>query len=149
MKDYLQIQKPSLEYTYEFEIGQLDLMSKCLEAHGFAIIKGVLSDGLIGSIKQAVFDGTDPKRELRPGQSRTRHAWIECGPAAWQLLEYEPFMQIHRHLIGTDQLTINRSAAIIRMPGSKPVAWHTDWCGFSTGPPRDAGEGNRRPTAET
>ena len=24
-----------------------------------------------------------------------------------------------------------RSAAIIRMPGSTPVRWHSDWCGFS------------------
>ena len=109
MENYLQIQKPELEYTYEFEIGQLDLMSECLEAHGFAIIKDVLPDGLIDSLKQAVFDGTDAKRELQPRQSRTRHAWIESGSGAWQLLEYEPFMQIHRHLIGTEQLTINRS----------------------------------------
>ena len=100
MKEYLEIQKPELDYTYEFETDQLSLMSECVEAHGFAIIKDVLSPDLVESVKQAVFDGTDPERELEPGQSSTRHAWIESGPGAWQLMGYEPFMKIHRHLIG-------------------------------------------------
>ena len=134
------MQKPALGYTYEFEVTQLDLMSECLEAHGFAIIKDVLPDQMIDRLKQAVFDGTDPQSTLQAGQSRTRHAWIESGRGAWQLLEYEPFMQVHRHLIGTDGLTAHRSAAIIRMPGSKPVAWHTDWCGFSNRRPKNSGD---------
>ncbi len=140
MENYLQIQKPELEYTYEFTVNQLPLMSECLEAHGFAIIKDVLPSKLVESVKQAVFDGTDAKRELAPGESRTRHAWIESGPGAWQLLEYEPFIKIHRHLIGTEELTIHRSAAIIRMPGSQPVAWHSDWHGFSTDAPKNSGD---------
>lgn len=140
MGDYTQIQKPDLAYTYEFEVSRLDLVSKCLDAHGFAIIKDVLPESTVESLKQAVFDGTDPERELKPGQSRTRHAWVESGPGAWQLLEYEPFMRIHRYLIGTDQLTIHRSAAIIRMPANPPSAWHTDWCGFSTEPPKNSGD---------
>lgn len=140
MEAYLQIQKPALDYTYEFEVDQLALMSECLEAHGFAIIKDILPSELVDNLKQAVFDGTDPNRELARGQSRTRHAWIESGVGAWQLLEYEPFMKIHRHLIGTEEMTVHRSAAIIRMPGSQPVAWHTDWCGFSRGAPRNSGD---------
>ena len=80
MDDHSQIQKPELAYTYEFEVDQLALMSECLNAHGFAIIKDVLPDWLIDSLKQAVLDGTDPERELKPGQSCTRHAWIESGP---------------------------------------------------------------------
>ena len=140
MNDYARIQKPQLTYTYEFETNQLNEMSACLEAHGFAIIKDVLSNEIIKSLKLAVFDGTDPDRELQVGQSRTRHAWVESGARAWQLLGYEPFMHIHRHLIGTDQLTVHRSAAIIRMPESQPVAWHTDWCGFSDQLPKNAGD---------
>jgi len=140
MEDYLRIQKPELNYTYEFEVSQLDLMSECLDMHGFAIIKDVLPDQLIDSLKQAVFEGTDPVRELQPGQSRTRHAWIESGSGAWQLLEYELFMRIHRHLLGADQLTIHRSAAIIRMPGNPGQGWHTDWCGFLTQSPKHSGD---------
>ena len=137
MDDYSHIQKPDLGYPYEFAADQLPAMSACLEAHGFAIIKGVLPDDLVESLKRAVRAGTDPDGSLKPGESRTRHAWIESGAGAWQLLEYQPFVDIHRHMLGTDQLTVHRSAAIIRMPGSQPVAWHTDWCGFDDGPPQN------------
>ena len=126
MEDYSHIQKPDLGYRYEFATDELDAMDECLEAHGFAIIKDVLPSEIVAKLKQAVWDGTDPERTLQPGESRTRHAWIESGPGAWELLDYEPFMDIHRHLIGTDELTIHRSAAIIRRTGSAPVGWHTD-----------------------
>ena len=139
MLDYSHIQKPDLGYRYEFTTDELDAMDKCLEAHGFAIVKDVLPPEIVEQLKQAVYAGTDPDRTLEPGKSRTRHAWIESGPGAWNLLDYEPFMDLHHHLIGTDQLTIHRSAAIIRMPGSQPVAWHTDWGGFHTGSPKNSG----------
>ena len=138
--DQSEITRPDLGYRYEFGTDELDAMSACVEAHGFAIIKGVLDDAVIEGLRQAVWDGTDPDRTLEPGQSRTRHAWIESGPGAWSLLENARFMQIHRHLIGTDDLTIHRSAAIIRMPGSAPLQWHSDWCGFSDGPPKNSGD---------
>ena len=92
----------------------------------------MLPPEIVAKLKQAVWDGTDPERTLQPGESRTRHAWIESGPGAWEVLDYEPFMAIHQHLIGTDELTLHRSAAIIRRTGSAPVGWHTDWCGYST-----------------
>ncbi len=139
MLDYSHIQKPDLGYRYEFTTDELDAMDSCLEAHGFAIVKDVLPPEIVEQLKQAVYAGTDPDRTLEPGKSRTRHAWIESGPGAWNLLDYEPFMDMHQHLIGTDQLTIHRSAAIIRMPGSQPVAWHTDWGGFHTGSPKNSG----------
>ena len=131
MQDYSHIQKPDLGYCYEFATDELGAMSECLEAHGFAIIKDAISEEMVEHLKQAVWDGTDPERTLKPGQSRTRHAWIESGPGPWKLLEDEQFMGIHHHLIGTDDLTAHRSAAIIRRTGSAPVTWHSDWCGFT------------------
>lgn len=132
MKNYAAIQKPELDYPYEFSMGEMDAMEQCLDAHGFAIIKDVLPHSIVDQLKEAVYAGTDPERKLQPGQSATRHAWVESGQGAWSLMDYEPFMDIHRRLLATDELTIHRSAAIIRMSGSQPVAWHTDWCGFST-----------------
>ena len=132
MEDYSHIEKPDLGYRYEFGTDELEAMDGCLEAHGFAIVKDVLSQEVVDKLKQAVYDGTDPEAALKPGESRTRHAWVESGAGAWELMDYEPFMDMHRHLIGTDELTIHRSAAIIRMSGSQPVSWHTDWCGYST-----------------
>ena len=140
MEDYSHVQQPNLRYQYRFGMDQLDQMSNCLDAHGFAIVKNVLPKQMIDNLKQAVFDGTDPNSTLNQGESRTRHAWVESGAGAWQLLEYYPFMKVHQHLIGTDQMTIHRSAAIIRMPESSPVAWHTDWCGFSEEKPKNSGD---------
>ena len=138
--DQAAIEKPDPGYRYEFSSDELGKMSACLDAHGFAVIKDVLPDDVVAGLKQAVWDGTDPERTLGRGQSRTRHAWIESGPGAWSLLENEAFMAIHRHLIGTDELTIHRSAAIIRMPGSTPLQWHSDWCGFNEAPPQNSSE---------
>jgi hypothetical protein len=115
---------------------ELDAMSACLDVHGFSIIKDVLSDVIVAGLRDAVWPGTDPDRTLEPGKSRTRRAWIESGPGAWSLLENEDFVAIHRHLIGADELTVHRSAAIIRMPGSVPISWHTDWACFNDGAPR-------------
>ena len=122
MLDYSHIQKPDLGYRYEFATDELDAMDECLEAHGFAIIKDALPPEIVAKLKQAVWDGTDPDRTLQPGESRTRHAWIESGPGAWEVLDYEPFMEIHRHLIGTDELTLHRSAAIIRPDWFRPCS---------------------------
>ncbi|HAA73735.1 TPA: hypothetical protein DCE37_01275 [Candidatus Latescibacteria bacterium] len=138
--DQSEITKPELGYRYEFETSEMDAMSACAETHGFAILKDVLDEPTVDGLCQAVWDGTDPDRTLKAGESRTRHAWIESGPRAWSLLENESFMDIHRYLIGTDDLTIHRSAAIIRMPGSSPLQWHSDWCGFDDGPPKNSGD---------
>ena len=51
MEHYLQIQKPELGYTYEFETNQLSLMSECLETHGFAVIKDVLPPEVVDNLK--------------------------------------------------------------------------------------------------
>ena len=76
MEQYLQIQKPELGYTYEFEVDQLIQMSECLEAHGFAIVKDVLPPELVESLKQAVFRWHGSKWSVRQDRGRTRHAWV-------------------------------------------------------------------------
>ena len=69
--DQNQIEKPELGYRYEFGTHELDAMSSCLDAHGFAVIKDVLSDEVVEGLKEAVWAGTDPDRTLEPGKSRT------------------------------------------------------------------------------
>ena len=49
-------------------------------------------------------------------------------------------MNLPRALLGTDEICVNRSAAIIRRPGSATVGWHTDWRGQTDDPPRDSGQ---------
>ena len=67
MEDYSHVQKPDIEYQYEFGIEDLDAMSECLEAHGFAVIKDVLPPDRVERLKQAVYDGTDPEGNLGAG----------------------------------------------------------------------------------
>jgi hypothetical protein len=137
--DIAAIKKPDLSYRYEFSLHELDQAMACNEAHGFCVIQDVLPDYLVASLREAVVEAADPEGKLVPGQSYTHGAFVETGPKAWQLLDYEPFMHIQKTLIGTDELTVHRSACIIRKQGSQPVVWHTDWRGFAETPPVDSG----------
>ena len=134
------MQKPELKYRYEFETGELDAMLECVNGHGFAVLKSVLPRDTVAELQAAVLEAVDPGGELRDGQSRTHLSFVEAAPAAHKLLEYEPFMRIHRFLNHSEALTVHRTAAIVRRPGSAPVAWHSDWRGFSTAPPKDASD---------
>ena len=133
MEDYSHIQKPDLGYRYEFATDELDAMDECLAAHGF---RGNQRRAAVGDRRQAQAGGCGTARTQSGRCSRARAARGTLGSSLvrvlWELIDYEPFMAIHRHLIGTDELTIHRSAAIIRRTGSAPVGWHTDWCGYST-----------------
>ena len=42
-------------------------MFDCLEAHDFAIVKGVLPDGVEAGLREVVWEGTDAERTLGPG----------------------------------------------------------------------------------
>ena len=51
----------------------------------------------------------------------------------WKLFDHEPYMQAQRTFCQTEELAILRTAAILRNPGSAPLPWHSDFCGFSNG----------------
>ena len=137
--DPREIEKPDLSYRYEFSVDELDAAIACMNAHGFCVIEDLLPDYLVEELKEAVVEAADPDGALQPGQSYTHTSFVETGPKAWQLLDYEPFMRVHAAFIGTDELTIHRSACIIRKQGSQPVTWHTDWRGFEETPAVDTG----------
>ena len=138
--DIADISRPRLDYRYEFGVDELDAMEACVDSHGFALIKGVLPDYVVEVLQKSVLDVVDPDGTLEAGQSRTHLSFVEESEHMWRLLDYEPFMNIHRQFCKTDAITINRSAAIVRKTGSSPVGWHTDWRGFSDGPPKNTGD---------
>ena len=138
--DYSHIQKPDLGYRYEFSIDELDETQACVDAHGFAIVKNVLSHELVEELQESVKQVLDPDDTLGEGNSFTHTSFVEHSPASWKLLDHEPFMRVQSFFCGSDELTIHRTAAILRNPGSAPLAWHTDWHGFSDGPPQNAGD---------
>ena len=134
------VRKPKLSYDYEFDAGRLDRIVACTAEHGFCVAKEVLSPAMVDVLCNEVWRVVDPDRTLGPGESRTYHAWFDEATEAWALLDSPRFMNLPRALLGTDEICVNRSAAIIRRPGSATVGWHTDWRGQTDDPPRDSGQ---------
>ena len=100
----------------------------------------MLSDELVTELQQSVKQVIDPGDTLGEGNSFTHTSFIEHSPAMWKLFDHEPFMRAQRVFCQTEELTVNRTAAIIRNPGSDPLSWHSDFCGFSNGPPTSSGD---------
>ncbi len=130
--------KPELPYRYEFQPHELNEIDACNEGHGFAIVKGVIDDATVETFRTAVKDVLNPAEDLEPGESRVRHAFIEKASALFLLLQNEEFMAISRKVTHDSELTINRTAAIVRNIGSAVVSWHTDWSGAR--PPEKLGQ---------
>ena len=126
-------------YRYEFNPDELQPIKACNEAHGFAVVKALLTRDYVEELKDSVRTVANPNNDLGPGQSRTVHAFIEYSPPLWKLLEHERYLKLCQHLVGSEEITVHRSAAIIRNPGSRGADWHTDWS-FCEGPSRTANE---------
>ena len=138
--DAADVRKPKLSYDYEFDADRLDRIVACTAEHGFCVAKEVLSPAMVDVLCGEVWRVVDPDRTLGPGESRTYHAWFDEATEAWALLDSPRFMNLPLALLGTDEICVNRSAAIIRRPGSATVGWHTDWRGQTDDPPRDTGQ---------
>jgi hypothetical protein len=138
--DAADVRKPKLSYDYEFDADRLDRIVACTAEHGFCVAKEVLSPAMVDVLCSDVWRVVDPDRTLGPGESRTYHAWFDEATEAWALLDDPRFMNLPRALLGTDEICVNRSAAIIRRPGSATVGWHSDWRGQTDDPPRDSGQ---------
>jgi ectoine hydroxylase-related dioxygenase (phytanoyl-CoA dioxygenase family) len=138
--NYEDMQKPQLAYRYEFSLDEVEAAQACVEAHGFAVLKNVLAPAMVDDLCASVLAVVDPQNELRSGQSRTHTSFIEHSSALWKLLDDERYMHAQRVFCQAPELTINRSAAIIRHPGSAPLVWHSDWRGFAAGLPKTAND---------
>ena len=134
------LQKPILDYRYEFDLNELEVAQQCVQAHGFAVVKNMLPANIVEELKASVLAVVDPNHELGPNQSRTHTSFIECSPALWKLFAYQPFLRAQQIFCEAQELTINRTAAIIRQPGSAPLLWHSDWRGFSKATPKTASD---------
>ncbi len=134
------LQKPILNYRYEFDLNELEAAQQCVQAHGFAVVKNMLPAHIVEELKASVLAVVDPNHELGPNQSRTHTSFIECSPALWKLFAYQPFLRAQQIFCEAQELTINRTAAIIRQPGSAPLLWHSDWRGFSKATPKTASD---------
>jgi len=136
----LEIPRPNLSYPYEFDINDYEAAWQCCCDHGFAVVKQMIDLDFVERLKQAIWDTSDPDRNLAPGESRTRHAFCDVAPCILELFDNEPWLRLQEHIYGTKELTIHRCASILKNVGAIPVTWHTDWCGYRNHEPRDSNE---------
>ena len=137
MDHYATIAKPRLPYRYEFHPYQTDPIRACIETHGFAVVKQLISPRLVDDLKHDVWQAVENSSDLPVGQSGYHLSFVETSPACCELLKSTPFMTVQKAVFGSDQLLVNRSAAIIRTPSAPTHSWHTDWHGFSNDKPKN------------
>lgn len=131
--------KPALRYPYEFKATDLNAIKRCNEEHGFAVVKEVIDHRWVDELRGSINATLDAKRDLAAGQTRFQTTFIEESPALLRLLDHTPMMMLYAHLLGTDEMTVHRSAAILKAVGAEPGAWHSDQ-GYNAGPPRNVNE---------
>jgi len=130
-----------VELPYQTEFGPTDFGAAhdCLKEHGFAIVKQLMPRDLVAELQRAVVEICDPEGSMAANTSRTILNFVERHPAALKMIECQPLMAWHEHLMGTKDLTVHRSACILRKPGCPPVGWHTDHS-FDHTPPKNTND---------
>ena len=109
----------------------LHAITQHLEAKGWALAADVLDEQEVAALRAIVRlrCATDD-----PASTRLDGNVIEHGPAVLNLLKNRHFMAVMRACIGSEHVVVHRSAALLRMPGSPQVGWHSDF-DFSELPP--------------
>ncbi len=112
-------------YRCEFGPDEVDSIAACNDEHGFAIVRGSITPALVDEIKADIM-ATLGAAPLAPAEGRCDLAFIEHAPSLMKLLEDAHYMRLQHRLLGSEDLVLHRTAAIIRQPGSPPIGWHTD-----------------------
>ena len=129
---------PHVGYNYRFGSDDLDAIKRCHDEHGFCIVESVLTDAEVASLREGVHR-VMPAGDMDEGTSLVRHAFVEFCPEAQQLLLHDKAMAIQCKLLGVTpgvddhEVTVHRSAAIVRTPGAgkgqASSPWHSDFTG--------------------
>jgi hypothetical protein len=120
-------EKPKLTYKYEFKPFETDAIIECNNRHGFAVVKGFLPGDWVVDLKQSIMQTLDPKGDLKPAETRVSSAFVEVSEPLQRLMDYKPYMHLFAAMLGTEDMTLNRSAAILKAPQTPFGSWHTDW----------------------
>lgn len=115
-----------LPYAHAFGATALGDAIACYREHGFAIVRSLAPPDVLHDLRQAVEDvlGGPP---LAHGENRTTPEFVERSPLAIRVLDIEAYVELNRRLLGTRELTIHRSFAVLKHAGSAAVAWHRDY----------------------
>lgn len=115
------------QYRFEFAPEEVQEIIACNQAHGFAIIKGMLPQAMVEMLKAEVRRVLKPLADEAGAPTYAHLQFVEASPVFASLMQHEPFIQIARALCDGEPMTLNRSAAIYKQPGAGPMGWHTDW----------------------
>ena len=118
------------EYTFEPE--EVEAARRYVDAHGFAVIRRVISDELAERLRRDIVEVLDPEGDAEQGSTRMSSNFIEHSPACESLLHEPLLMSIHKAFIGSDAergMTLHRTSARIKMPGAAVHPWHEDYTG--------------------
>lgn len=124
-------------FRYAFDPHELDAIRECHDEHGFALVRRVITEETARAMRADIDRCLNSNNDLPPGDTRFEMAFIERSPALLSLLENEAFMNAARAVIKDDDITVNRSAAILKSPGAKAGGWHSDY-DFGDGPVSDS-----------
>ncbi len=115
----------NLACRFEFRIDEVDAIAACNDRLGFAIVRDAISPALADEMRSDIM-ATLGAAPLQPRESRLDVAFIERAPSLLKLLEDKRYLSLQRRLLGSDDIVVHRTAAIIRQPDSPPIGWHTD-----------------------
>lgn len=129
----------TLPYDHAFPPEAIDDAIACFREHGFAIVRRLASADVLHDLRQAVDDVLDA-RSLAHGENRTTPEFVERSPLAVRVLDIEGYVELNRRLLGTSELTIHRSFAVLKNAGSPAVAWHRDYHHLESSTPTEPDE---------
>jgi hypothetical protein len=117
-----------LGYRYTFEPTEHEAAVACIEEHGFAIVKDLISESHCRELQESVKQAADPEGKLEAGKSFTHLRFVEVSPALVKLFDNPNWLGLQERIHGgRKDLTVHRSACILRNPGASGITWHTDY----------------------
>lgn len=114
-------------YRYIFEADELDAVKACHDEHGFAVVRDVITSEFVAALCADIRASLNPKQDLAVGETRYDTVFIENSPTLLGLLENDTFMAVARLLNNTDEVVVNRSAAILKNVNAPAGGWHSDY----------------------
>jgi hypothetical protein len=115
-----------LPYAHAFATDAIEDAIACYREHGFAIVRGLASPEVLDDLRHAVEHVLGPQ-PLAPAENRTTPEFVERSPLAVRVLDIDGYVELNARLLGTRDLTIHRSFAVLKNAGSDAVAWHRDY----------------------
>ncbi len=113
-------------YNVYFDRDDIDGALSCLDEYGYCVIREMIDLDFVGELKASVDELLDPDRDLPPASNRYHMTLAEESRPLWKLAEHPPYLKYLHKVLGTEDLCLHRSAAILRTPGEGMGRWYTD-----------------------